>query len=610
MADFHFLRPLWLILLLAVPILFLARHQLRQGETGWARYIPAHLLQPLIRSRANESTGTTRSPLLPLSLALVLLAIALAGPSWRQAPTPLKQTQDSLVILLDLSLSMLATDVEPDRLTLAKRKVRDILNQRKGGLTALVVYSGDAHTVTPLTGDTRTIEAMLSVLDPTIMPAQGNRADLAVRQAVDLLDQGAPGQGRILLISEAVPERQHSAIRQQLADTSYPLNTLVVGTREGGPIPLAKRGFIRDNGRIVISQAEPDTLAQLANINGGTSHELTLDDQDIRALALEPSHTDEWQNEQDGMTVNRWQDDGYWLLWLALPLLILGWRRGAFAILAFALIPLAGAPRPVQALDWGSLWQREDQRGPDLIQQDPARAATVLEQPGWRGSALYRDGQYSDAAEAFANQPGAVGDYNRGNALARAGQLEEAIDAYQQALEQQPDFEDAHFNQQLVKQLLNQQQKSQGEGEGDNNQENNDQNPGQQNASGGQGNDNQDSAGQDSANNNGENQNPRPGEQQQPSENGENSQENAGEPHPENGAQEQQANAQASPDEPSGERQNPASAPAEISEQPLSQGQEQWLRRIPDNPGGLLQRKFLQQYQQRQTTPDEGDTPW
>ena len=610
MADFHFLRPLWLILLLAVPILFLARHQLRQGETGWARYIPAHLLKPLIRSRANEATGTTRSPLLPLSLALVLLAFALAGPSWRQAPTPLKQTQDSLVILLDLSLSMLATDVEPDRLTLAKRKVRDILDQRKGGLTALVVYSGDAHTVTPLTGDTRTIEGMLSVLDPTIMPAQGNRADLAVRQAVDLLDQGAPGQGRILLISEAVPERQHGVIRQQLADTPYPLNTLVVGTREGGPIPLAKRGFIRDNGRIVISRAEPDTLAQLASNNGGTSHELTLDDRDIRALALEPSQTDEWQSEQDGMTVNRWQDDGYWLLWLALPLLVLGWRRGAFAILAFSLIPLMGAPRPAQALDWGSLWQREDQRGPDLIQQDPARAATVLEQPGWRGSALYRNGQYSDAAEAFANQSGAVGDYNRGNALARAGQLAEAIDAYQQALEQQPDFENARFNQQLVQQLLNQQQKSQGQGDGDNSQDNSNQDSGQQNASGGQGNDSQDSAEQDSANNNGENQNPRPGEQQQPSENGENSQDNAGEPQPEDGAQEQQANAEAGPDGPSGEGRNPASAPAEISEQPLSQGQEQWLRRIPDNPGGLLQRKFLQQHQQRQTTPDEGDTPW
>lgn len=515
---------------------------------------------------------------------------------------------------------MLATDVEPDRLTLAKRKVRDILTQRKGGLTALVAYSGDAHTVTPLTGDTRTIEAMLSVLDPpTIMPAQGNRADLAVRQAVDLLDQGAPGQGRILLISEAVPEQQYSAIRQQLADTPYPEHLGGGHQRRRSHSPPGKA-------RIHSGQRQDCHQPGRTRLPGPTGqhqrrnqHELTLDDRDIRALALEPSQTDEWQNEQDGMTVNRWQDDGYWLLWLVLPLLILGWRRGgAFAILAVALIPLAGAPRPVQALDWGgSLWLREDQRGPDLIQQDPARAATVLEQPGWRGSALYRDGQYNDAAEAFANQPGgAAGDYNRGgNALARAGQLEQAIDAYQQALEQQPDFEDARFNRQLVEQLLNQQQKSQGEGEGDNNRENNDQNPGQQNGSRGQGqgNDSQDSAGQDSANNNGENQDPpRPGEQQQPSENGENSQDNAGEPQPEDGSQEQQRNAQAGPDGPSGERQSGASAPAEISEQPpLSQGQEQWLRRIPDNPpGGLLQRKFLQQYQQRQTTPDEGDTPW
>lgn len=602
MADFHFLRPLWLLLVLAVPLLVLARHQLRQGNTGWAKYIPNHLLQPLIQSRATEVNGTTRSPLLPLSMALVILAVALSGPSWRQAPTPLKQTQDSLVILLDLSLSMLATDVEPDRLTLAKRKVRDILNLRKSGLTALVVYSGDAHTVTPLTGDTRTIEAMLGVLDPTIMPAQGNRADLAVSQAVNLLDQGAPGQGRILLISDTVPERQHSMIRQILADTAYPLNTLVVGTREGGPIPLAKRGFIRDNGKIVISRAEPDTMAKLAGDNGGTSHNLTLDDQDIRALALEPSQTDEWQTEKEGITVHRWQDDGYWLLWLALPLLVLCWRRGAFAVLAFLLIPLAGTPRPVQALDWGSLWQREDQRGPDLIQQDPAKAATVLEQPGWRGSALYRNGQYDDAAKAFANQPGAVGDYNRGNALARAGQLEEAISAYQQALEQQPDFEDARFNQQLVQQLLNQQQKSQGES---NNQNQNNQDSGQQNSSGNQSNDRQDSAGTD---NNDKSQNPHSGEQQQPSDNSENPEDNAGESPQEKGAQNQQPNStRRKPDEPSEEA---TSAPAEISEQPLSQGQEQWLRRIPDNPGGLLQRKFLQQHQQRHITPDEGDTPW
>ncbi|MBN7769572.1 VWA domain-containing protein [Marinobacter daepoensis] len=607
MADFHFMRPLWLLLLLAIPALFAMRHRLRNGSSGWARYIPAHLLQPLMRGRDESTSGLARSPLIPLYLALACLSIALAGPSWRQAPTPLKQPQDSLVILLDLSLSMLATDVEPDRLTQAKRKVRDILDQRQGGLTALVVYSGDAHTVTPLTGDTRTIEAMLSVLEPTIMPAQGNRADLAVSQAINLLQQGAPGQGRMVLISDAVPEQQRSGIQQQLAETSYPLNTLVVGTREGGPIPLAKRGFIRDQGKIVISRARPDRLADLARDSGGKSHELTLDNRDIQALALQPSDSDDWQTAEDDLATNRWQDDGYWLLWAVLPLLLAGWRRGAFAAVVVLLIPLAGAPRPAQAMEWESLWQREDQRGPGLIQHDPGKAAEILEQPGWRGSALYRDGQFAEAAEVYADQPGAIGHYNRGNALAHAGKLEDAIEAYQQALNEDPSFEDASFNQKLVQELLNQQQESQNQSGDGQSQPDNEQDSEQPSPSENPGEESQEGSGQASKN---ESQSQSSGDQQESSQQEQESQDNPGDPSSENSDQETSASQgqsePAAPDSQAGQAQ----APAEISEQPLSQGQEQWLRRIPDNPGGLLQRKFLQQHQQRQTTPDEGDTPW
>ncbi|MGC8119361.1 VWA domain-containing protein [Marinobacter sp. VGCF2001] len=610
MADFHFLRPLWLLLLLALPVLVVTRHRLRRGDTGWARYIPASLLQPLVRLRGSGAAGERRSPLVPLSVALACLAVALAGPSWRQAPTPLKQPQDSLVVLLDLSLSMLATDVEPDRLTLAKRKVRDILAQRQGGLTALVVYSGDAHTVTPLTGDTRTIEAMLDVLDPMIMPAQGNRADLAVDLAINLLDQGAPGQGRLVLISDTIPQPQYSRIGRKLADTAYPLSTLVVGSRDGGPIPLAKRGFIREGGNIVISKADPDGLAQLASANGGKSHRLTLDNRDIRALALEPARSGDWQADEQELTVDRWQDDGYWLLWLVTPLLLLAWRRGAFAIVALSLIPLALSPRPAQAMDWGSLWQREDQRGPELIREDPARASAILEQPGWRGSALYRDGQYEAAAEAFTNQKGAIGDFNRGNALAQAGQLEQAIQAYQQALDKQPEFPDARFNRELVQALLEQQKKSRGDGDGNDTPPKNKQDSGQQNAGEEPGDKSQNNRGEQSPSNTGENQHQQPNSQQQPGTNDENPQDTAGDADSEEEQSGQSGNPQSPAEESSGQAQGAATAPAEVSEQPLSQGQEQWLRRIPDNPGGLLQRKFLQQYQQRQTTPDEGDTPW
>ena len=601
-ADFHFLRPFWLLLLLLLPILYLAFRQMRLGDSGWSRLIPARLLSPLIRH--NGSSGkTAKSPLAPATAALVILSLALAGPAWREAPTPLKQPGDSLVIALDLSLSMLATDVEPDRLTQAKRKIRDILALREGSLTGLLVFSGDAHVVTPLTDDGRTIEGMLNVLDPVIMPATGNRADLAVARAKELLQQGAPGEGRILLITDNINDRYTGTIRDTLSGTGYALNTLVVGTEEGGPIPLARRGFIRENDDIVISRATPQALSQLADSTGGRSHELTLDDTDIHSLNLNPKDSDDWQESEEGLTVSRWQDDGYWLLWLALPLVLLGWRRGAFSALALILLPVW--PQPAAAISWDELWQREDQRAPELIEKSPEAAARQLEDPEWRGSALYRSGQFEGAAQAFARSQGPRASYNRGNALARAGKLQEALAAYDAALEQAPDMEDARHNRKIVEELLNQQQQDQeggqqGSSDSSSNEENqgnqqqsrqNQEGNGESESSSGSGNNQQQdprnsqtaSGNEDSANNQGDEQN-----QQEPGEQG-------------------------NPEQASGDGESPsgqAQAPAPISETPLTQSQEQWLRRVPDNPGGLLQRKFLQQYEQRQTPSDEGDTPW
>src|SRR5690554_2797742 len=452
---------------------------------------------------------------------------------------------------------------------------------------------------------------MLGVLDPAIMPAQGNRADLAISQAVDLLQQGAPGRGRILLISDDVPRSYHSAISNHLAGTGYALSTLVVGTPEGGPIPLAKRGFLRSNGEIVVARADPDAMERLARDNGGDSHELTLGDADIRALALEPGAEEDWSETDDGLTINRWKDDGYWLLWLALPLLLLGWRRGSFAAMALTLLPVI--PQPASALDWGGLWQREDQRAAELIREDPNTASDILDSPEWRGSALYRAERYAEAAEAFARAESPLADYNRGNALARAGKVEEALEAYDIALARNPDMEDARVNRQLVQDLLNQQEESssqdQGQGDqGDNDQSNSDQNNRDQNSSDSSGEDSdQQSEGSESSDQNEEgSQNPQDSGGESEQSQGENGEQE--ESDQEQSVQGQQGNDSDSSGAESGGAE--AQPPAPISETPLIQSQEQSLRRIPDNPGGLLQRKFLQQYQERQTPSDEGDTPW
>ena len=595
LADFHFLRPLWLLLVLLLPLMYLAFRQLHLGDSGWSRLIPARLLSPVIRHEGT-SGRPPKSPMVPAAMALVVLATALAGPAWREAPTPLKQPGESLVIALDLSLSMLATDVEPDRLTRAKRKIRDILAVRQGSLTGLLVYAGDAHVVTPLTDDTRTIEGMLDVLDPVIMPATGNRADLAIVRAADLLKQGAPGNGRILVITDQIGEHYWPEIRETLSETGYAFNTLVVGTEEGGPIPLARRGFIRENGEIVISRATPGALSELARSTGGQSHELTLNNTDIESLELSPKDTDDWQDTSAGLTVTRWQDDGYWLLWLAAPLILLGWRRGAFTALALVLLP--AFPQPAAAMTWADLWQRQDQRAPELIRNDPKQAAARLDDPEWKGSALYRSGQFDAAAQVFSRAEGPRASYNQGNALARAGKLEEAVTAYTSALAANPDMEDARHNLKIVEELLK--QKNQGNGDSQSNKQ---KDPSE--SPGSDGHKPQDNQGQ-------------PGNSKNPGDSGNEQQQNSGnsqEPGEPNRKPDKQANEPKgqTPEQASAEQAssaNQSQAPAPISETPLTQSQEQSLRRIPDNPGGLLQRKFLQQYQQRQTPSDEGDTPW
>lgn len=616
MADFHFLRPFWFLLLILLPLIPMILRHLGQGQSGWARVIPEALLRPLL-GEAETNHARRKRPGLILGALVLTCAVALAGPSWREAPTPLMQQNDSLVIVLDMSLSMLAQDVEPDRLTQAKRKIRDIIGQRDGSFTALVVYSGDAHVVTPLTDDGRTIESLLSVLDPFMMPVSGNRADLGVEEAEQLLEQGAPGAGRVLLVTDSVRASDYQSIRETLQSSPYTLSTLVVGTREGSPIPLPKRGFIKDGDKVVIARADPDRLANLARAVGGQSSEITLDDSDIRSLELRSEDSDDWHESKRELLVERWQDDGYWLLWLAVPLALVAWRRGALLVLPLLLLPLM--PQPAQAMDWDDWWSRPDQRAEALIEQDPAVAAEKLDDPDWKGSALYRSGNYDTAAEQFAHSPSANADYNRGNALARKGDLKEALNAYDAALKKNPDDQDARFNRDLVQKLLEKQQQQkqnqqqQQQNQQSKNQDQNQSGQGQKQDSDSQGKQQsqQQNSGQQGQNPSQQNSQDQAG-QQDPQQQGSRKEEPGQSQDKQDGSQQQQARADQQQDA-SGEDEQQAQAGAarETDSKPLSQSQEQWLRRIPDDPSGLMRRKFLYQYRERGNQQQmEGDTPW
>ncbi|MEK1908014.1 MAG: VWA domain-containing protein [Pseudomonas sp.] len=584
----HWLRPWWLLLL---PLLGVLLWQLWHRERRSGRW---QLLLPPAFQAVLLSGGRTRNNRLPwiaLGIAWLLALVALLGPSWQRVEMASQKRADPLVVMLELTPAMLATDATPNRLEQAKRKLLDLLQERADAQTAIIVYAGSAHTLVPLSDDRSTARNLLDALKPSLMPEPGRRADLAVEKALRLLEQGAQGQGRLLLISSELSADERSAIRTALGSQGERLAILGIGTPQGAPIPGENGSFLKDSaGSILLPRLDSAGLKRFASEVGGLYRQARLDDRDLQGLGLLQGAQSLRENSEPTQLA-AWADQGHWLL---LPLLLIAACAGRRGWL-FCLPLLLCLPQPSYAFEFRDLWLRPDQQGQRLIDaQQPKEAAERFTDPRWQGEALYRAGDYPAAAERFAQGNSASDHYNRGNALAKSNELEAALDAYDQALELQPNLSEAQQNKQLVEQLLQQQKQ----------QQQNQQQPGQQGqeqqnqqASDSQ---KQDDAGTPQTDKDSQGQSaqgdPQPSEQDGQKQDGQADAQKAD-------AQDGQKSADNSDTQSAqpgrnGEQQQAAAA------EPLGDERrdalEQWLRQIPDDPGELLRRKFLYEQQQRQ----------
>ena len=573
-TDFHFLRPAWLLALipLAVAGWLLLRQRLATGR--WRDAIDPELAGWMIEAGWR---GTARLGLTALLMAWMVAVLALAGPTWERRPQPVAQSADALVVVFDLSLSMYAQDVSPSRLVRARLKISDILEQRRDGQTALVVYAGDAHTVVPLTDDTKTINNLLPALEPGLMPVLGARAEDAVAQAATLLTEAEAPDGRILLITDEILD---AAPVIDAAD-GYPVSVLGIGSRDGAPIPLdavGRSGNLSADGRTVIARLDPQPLQAIARSTGGRYSEFTTSSADLERL-LDPAAAAEARADGDrDREFDLWIDRGPWLLWLVLPVALLMFRRGVVAALVLAALVSFTPTAPVHAASADALrnlFERPDQRAVRQLRRGESdAAAATFEDSDWRATALYRAEEYALAADAF-TADGADADvdadadaqYNRGTALARAGRFEDARDAYDAALALAPEHEDALHNRDIVERLLEEQKQN----------AENEQGSQQEDPNGDEGNDSEASRRDEESSS------------QQSDDAQDNSEAGEGEP---SQPEEQEAEGQA-PEE--GEQAGQSGKDDEIMAQRTreqEQALEQWLRRVPDEPGALLQRKF------------------
>lgn len=593
-GGLHLLRPHWLWALLAIPLLYWWWRRRIGRESAWREAVDPHLLPHLLESGGGQRGHAA----LALGLiAYALAVLALSGPSWRQVEQPAWQTRAPLVVALDLSTAITATDLPPSRLLQARAKLATLLHERSAGQVALVAYAGDAFTVAPLTDDAANVALFLDALEPSVMPVDGQRGDRAIAWSVRLLRQAGFDQGGILLITDHADPRARAAAAEARRQ-GYRVSALGLGTAAGS-------AYRTGMGAIAHARLDAGSLQALAAEGGGTYAALAPGSDDLAALGvLDPPHTD--GSVAGGSAGRQWQDQGYWLLSPLLLLGLLAFRRGAatVAVLLCLWLPLvpvpaaataASATAPATASSSRSLWQRPDQ-------QAHARMRDGIE--------AYRSGDFDAAEQAFAAVDSADGHYNRGNALAKAGHYRAAIAAYDRALAAQPGMPDALANKAAVEAFLQRQpppgprQQRGRDQDGDSGEQGDSQGPGERNP--GEGEDAPSQTPPEGTSTPPEPADPT-GAADPPGEDDAERQQQADAAMREALEREREQAAQKAAQQARQEAAAVATDPDETPEQRERRlANQAWLQRVPDDPGGLLRRKFALEYARRQR---QGDTP-
>jgi len=618
--TFHFLRPIWFLALIPafVLVFFLLRRHL--SESAWEACVDKNLLQHLWLQKPGK---LRRLPIILLGLGWLLAVIALAGPVWERQPQPVFQTQMARVIVLDLSASMDATDIKPSRLMRARFKIIDILNRSREGRTALVVFAAEPHLVTPLTDDIATLTSMLPALATDIMPTQGNSGTAAALQlAVTLLKNGEEPHGEILLITDGI-EDQAAMITsvRALHSEGYRLSILGIGSE--------KSVTFKDKTQRSQTTAELNSrvLNEMATIGGGQYSDQTADETDLERVLMSTAKLQMKIRKEESGGVERWVERGGWLLPIILFLAASGFRRGWLGIFLCGIFVV---PPPVQAWEWSDLWLNADQQAQRTLKKgNPKQAIQQFKDSAWKGVAQYEAGDYKASAKTFEQLDSAADQYNYGNALARNGQLEEAVQAYQDTLTKAPDFKDAKTNLKLVEALLKQQQEQKNkdqQGKGKDNEKDEKQKSDSQQGDKDHKDKNQDQQADNSQQDSKQQQNVEKGGEDQKNQPEDNARqdsaaevkqdvEDSKQAQKQSGKEKNQSaqhDEQEKPpktggnDESDPEDSNSAQEPDKAKQE--SEGQknekdialEQWLQQIPDDPGGLLRRKFMLEYINRQ----------
>lgn len=322
-SNLHLLRPLWLWALAPGLGLWMLM-VIGQGRMGSLRNVIApHLLDHLVRRPGRRSW--IRPTWVALPCFLIGIA-ALAGPAWERQKTPFVQDEAPLIVALDLSKSMNAIDIPPTRLQRSQQKIRDLLALRPGARTGLVVYAGSAHVVLPLTDDPKVIEMYLMSLTTELMPIPGKDPEKALKLGEEMLAKETAA-GTILFVTDGIGAQHVPAFVAHKKKSLHQVLVLAVGTAKESPVRSGTEGFLTDGrGRRVTSALDRKGLESLENQAGTYVVGVRVDNSDMEKLIRRVNtHLTSVQAVDERVP---WEDYGYYLIFSALPLALIWFRKG------------------------------------------------------------------------------------------------------------------------------------------------------------------------------------------------------------------------------------------------------------------------------------------
>lgn len=475
----HFAQPLWLWGGLAIPLVWAAFfffNRKQRAHHQLEKFIDSHLLPYLLINKTEDKHSSWKRLLL-WSAVWCCLILALAGPRWHFREIETFSRDQSLVILLDLSESMNATDIKPSRLIRAKQKIEDLVNLSKGVKIGLIAFAADPHMIFPLTDDKQTILHLLPSLDTSLVYVQGSRLSPALDMASTMLETEGGHNHALLLISDGGFEDATAiTTAKQLEKKGVVIHAMGIGTVEGAPLQDHEGNIIKKNGSPIISKLEKERLSEISKAGHGSYLEARYTDHDEAVILNELEKRADTQLES-GKKNRLWDEHFYLFILPVLPILLWWFRRGyVLAMILILFAPVFNLKADI-ATDY---FKNSEERGEQALRDgDYETAINTFQDPYRKGVANYKAGHFAEAEKMFRessrDEVACSAMYNLGNALVQQQKLQEAVQAYEDALKRYPEHKHAKENLELVKKMLEQQKQQNPDSDNSNQQEDKDQ---------------------------------------------------------------------------------------------------------------------------------------